>query len=84
MHTGPRGHRQKFDPKLAITKRRKKSFALRTVAVWNSLIKEAVLFKSLRIFKKRLDKLWEGQKVLYQDFTGKMCDTTESSREEPL
>jgi hypothetical protein len=43
-------------------------FAMRVVKYWNSLPEKIVTSKTLNTFKNRLDKNWEDQNFVYEDF----------------
>ena len=63
-----RGHSLKLYPQRARTQLRKYSFAMRVVNYWNSLPEKIVTSKTLNTFKNRLDKYWEDQNFVYEDF----------------
>ena len=66
--TNLRGHNKKlFLPKFS-KDIRKYSFNCRTVQNWNNLPYEVVNAKTIKEFEIRLDKFWENQQVLYDDF----------------
>jgi hypothetical protein len=58
----------KFYPQRARTQLRKYSFAMRVVKYWNSLPEKIVTSKTLNSFKNRLDKHWEDQDLVFEDF----------------
>lgn len=60
-----RGHNLKLEKKRYVKQQRKNSFRLRTVDIWNSLPSKVVNATNLNTFKKRLDRLWENQDLLY-------------------
>ena len=66
--TSERGNNLKLYPQRAKTAIRKNSFALRVVKYWNSLPDVVVTSPSLNAFKNRLDKYWEKQDIVYEDF----------------
>ena len=66
--TSNRGNSLKLYPQRAKTTLRKKSFALRVVKYWNSLPEKVVASPTLNTFKNRLDKYWEQQDIVYEDF----------------
>ena len=63
-----RGTSLKLYPQRARTQLRKYSFAMRVVKYWNSLPEKIVTSKTLNTFKNRLDKYWEDQDLVYEDF----------------
>ena len=63
-----RGNSLKLYPQRARTQLRKYSFAMRVVKYWNSLPEKIVTSKTLNTFKNRLDKYWEDQDLVYEDF----------------
>ena len=63
-----RGNSLKLCPQRARTQLRKYSFAMRVVKYWNSLPEKIVTSKTLNTFKNRLDKYWEDQDLVYEDF----------------
>ena len=44
---------------------RKHFFTCRITAYWNSLPNEVILADSTNIFKKRLDKFWQNQDIIF-------------------
>ena len=63
-----RGNSLKLYPQRTRTQVRKYSFAMRVVKYWNSLPEKIVTSKTLNTFKNRLDKYWEDQDLVYEDF----------------
>jgi hypothetical protein len=63
-----RGNSLKLYPQRARTQLRKYSFAMRVVKYWNSLPEKIITSKTLNTFKNRLDKYWEDQDLVYEDF----------------
>ena len=63
-----RGTSLKLDPQRARTQLRKYSFAMRVAKYWNSLPEKIVTSKTLNTFNNRLDKYWEDQDLVYEDF----------------
>ena len=63
-----RGNSLKLYPQRARTQLRKYSFAMKVVKYWNSLPEKIVTSKTLNTFKNRLDKYWEDQDLVYEDF----------------
>jgi hypothetical protein len=63
-----RGNSLKLYHQRARTQLRKYSFAMRVVKYWNSLPEKIITSKTLNTFKNRLDKHWEDQDLVYEDF----------------
>jgi hypothetical protein len=63
-----RGTSLKLYPQRARTQLRKYLFAMKVVKYWNSLPEKIVTSKTLNTFKNRLDKNWEDQNFVYEDF----------------
>ena len=57
---------------------RKFSFAARIVNIWNSLLDYVVDVNSVALFKKRLDKFWTDQNVMF-DWTADITGTGDRS-----
>ena len=92
QRSGNRGNSRKLYPTRTRLDIRKYSFSVRTTQLWNSLPDEVVCAKSLNSFKNRLDKWWENQELLYDNFkseiniTGsrtKLILDEESNEEDP-
>ena len=63
-----KGNSLKLYHQRARTQLRKYSFAMRVVKYWNSLPEKIITSKTLNTFKNRLDKHWEDQDLVYEDF----------------
>ena len=58
---------------------RENSFSIRSAKTWNSVPHSIVSAKTLNTFKNRLDKYWENQEVLYDDYKAYINMLTEST-----
>ena len=91
QRSGNRGNSRKLYPLRARLDIRKYSFSVRTTQVWNSLPDEVVCAKSLNSFKNRLDKWWENQELVYDNYKSEINITgsrnklilEESNEEDP-
>ena len=70
-----RGNCKKIFKQRARLDLRKYSFNIRIVKTWNSLPDEVVCAKTLNTFKNRLDKFWENQEVLYDNYKADIAIT---------
>ena len=79
-----RGHEYKLQKRRAKGNIRKHSFTHRVIDTWNNLPSKVVEAPSISSFKRRLDKYWEGQDILYdfQESITKQRNCTIQSDEE--
>ena len=61
----PRGHEFTLYQKRYNKLLRKNSFTIRAVPLWNSLPNEVVTAQDTNTFKRRLDKFWKNEEILY-------------------
>ena len=64
-NTSTRGHSLKLTTQRSRLELRRNSFAVRVVKPWNSLLEEVVTSPSGRVFKSRLDKMWNNQPISF-------------------
>ena len=60
-----RGHGMRLYLQRSIKPVRKNSFGVRIVNMWNNLSENVVNSPNVNTFKKRLDKHWENQEILF-------------------
>ena len=66
--TSTRGNSLRIQHTRASTSVRKNAFTVRTAPIWNSLPDYVVSADSVNSFKNRLDKHWEMQEVVYDNY----------------
>jgi hypothetical protein len=75
VRTSERGNLLKIYPERVNHTLRKNYFVIRSVPLWNDLPESVVTAKTLDVFKNRLDKFWESQDILYNDFKANILAT---------
>ena len=77
QRTGTRCNSKKLFHQRTRLDARRHRFNVRVVQTWNSLPDEIVCAKSLNSFKNKLDKYWENQEIVYNDYKSEITGSHE-------
>ena len=79
VRSSTRTHNLKIFPTRFKSATRKNTFSIRAAKTWNSLPRSIVSANTLNTFKSRLDKYWENQEVLYDNYKANINTPTGST-----